>query len=128
MAIENVTKFMKTLSEDQKLQEKLLQGNPPQSPLSEEQKQLLRKRIISVAKESGFSFTAEELNQYEASIQKPDSASKDWDVCFCMIGGGGHNRTKDYSCACVLAGGGKADNDGMYLGCFLAGQMQHYRK
>lgn len=119
MATENVTKFMEALSEDRKLQEKLLQN-----PLSEEQKNLLRSRIISVAKESGFSFTAEELKQYEASSQAPDSAMRDWDTCFCVAGGGGYNRTEDYSCACVVGGGGKSDNDGVYMSCFLAGRMK----
>lgn len=119
MATENVTKFMEALSEDCKLQEKLLQ-----KPLSEEQKNLLRSRIISVAKEAGFSFTAEELKQYEASSQALDSAMKDWDTCFCVLGGGGHNCTDDYSCACVLGGGGKADKDGVYLACVAAGRMQ----
>lgn len=119
MATENVTKFMEALSEDRKLQEKLLQN-----PLSEEQKNLLRSRIISVAKESGFSFTAEELKQYEAGSQALDSAMKDWDTCFCVLGGGGYNRTDDYSCACVLGGGGKADKDGIYLCCIASGRLQ----
>lgn len=119
MAIENVTKFMEALSENHKLQEKLLQN-----PLSEEQKQLLRNRIVSVAKESGFSFTDEELEEYETSSQALDSAMRDWDTCFCVLGGGGYNHTEDYSCACVLGGGGKADNDGVYLFCIASGRMQ----
>lgn len=119
MATENVKKFMEALSEDSELQEKLLRHQ-----LSEGQRQLLKERIVSIAREAGFSFTAEELEQYEADSLPPDGAMRDWDTCFCVAGGGGYNRTDGYSCACVVGGGGKADKDGVYQFCILAGRMQ----
>ena len=129
--MEKVTQFYEALANDVGMIERAAKlketfGEQPD-------KAAVNNAIIAFAKAEGYDFTAEELTVYAEALPKPQGAAEltddeleavaggissekeCWDICFCIIGGGGvHNGGSDncttgkHTCACVIGGGGKA--------------------
>jgi hypothetical protein len=129
----NVKDFYDAMAKDEAMRkraESLNEKFKGKQPSDEEAK----KELIAFAKAEGYGFTKEE---YKAFAEKPKKMPED-DLkavagggyndgkCFCMLGGGGKDKSTDQTCACVLAGMGKTDKEGDALYCVAYGSSVWY--
>ena len=80
--------------------------------------------VIAIAKDLGFTLTAEDFKQEPQELDDDDldTIAGGCDVsCACAMGGGGTKDSNDKTCACVLAGAGYARNGYERCICGFAG-------
>ena len=132
MSKENVRKFYEVLSKDADLQRRFREKNELLSgkyrdgaPGDERLEGLFLKEILPVAREAGFEFSFQELQEYSADSKMTGELMDEelaavaggGDGCVCVLGGLGY--VGNVMIACVVAGG--AASKGFFCVCFIGG-------
>ena len=138
MSQEEVTRFYNDLVNDQDLQQKAAGLGQKYGDVKPDEAEIVSE-IVKLAQASSYSFSAQEVKEYmeshktrvlsddelEAVAGGSDNGRNGWELCFCMVGGGGTKKSEGITCACVVGGGGKKDKDGNQLICILEGVLPY---
>ena len=136
MSQEEVTRFYNDLVNDKDLQQKTADLGQKYGDVKPDEAEMVAE-IVKLAQASNYSFSAEEVKEYMES-HKSRVLSDDeleavagggmatdwgWEVCFCVMGGGGTKHSEGITCACVAVGGGAMDKNQHCLACLFGGYV-----
>ena len=135
MSKEDVTRFYNDLVNDKDLQQKAAGLGQKYGDVKPDETEIIAE-TVKLAQASNYSFSAEEVKEYIEN-HKSRGLSDDeleavaggsggpygWEVCFCVVGGGGTKHSEGITCACVAVGGGAMDKNLHCLACFLGGYV-----
>lgn len=127
MSIDNVKLFYEKLAKDPELRKKFSEAEEKLGKTinfqddSPEVKNLVEKNLLSIARDAGYDFSIEDLNNYyingkhELTDDMLNTVSGGG-ASFCIVVGGGHE------CGCLVGGGGRNnENDKGACACVLVG-------
>ena len=133
MSQEDVTRFYNDLVNDKDLQQKAAGLDQKYGDVKPDEAEIVAE-IVKLAQASNYSFTAEEVKEYienhksrvlsddELEAVAGGSGSADgWEVCFCVVGGGGTKHSEGIIGGCVAFGTSDDDKNWHSLECFLGG-------
>jgi len=132
MSKENVRKFYEVLSKDADLQRRFREKNELLSgkyrdgaPGDERLEGLFLKEILPVAREAGFEFSFQELQEYSADSKMTGELMDEelaavaggGNLCVCVVGG--YGTIGDVAIGCAMYGG--AESSTFFCFCFMGG-------
>ena len=104
---ENLKKFLEAASVNEEYAEKIKHADSEEA-------------VIALAKEMGFTLTAEDLKKEEAIREISDdelAAVTGGENCYCIVGGGGTGHGDSKTCACIYLGMGYNADGEERCGC-----------
>ena len=114
MATENIKAFFEALSKDEALQQALKEKELAYTGAKEDREAVMEAIVLPVAREAGYDFTLEELNELEKCMQAEGELAEEelesvaggmvWGVCFFIGLGAGYMCTVVALGICVVAG------------------------